>query len=326
MSTLLQKCTVCGGILDEEDLFCANCGTEAPDHQKQNASHTQLATHNFQCDGCGASMSYDASAQTLRCPFCGSEKLHEEKDAKVLAPERVVPFAVSQQDALGRLQKWLPSSFWRPSDLAQQAVVTKLTQVYVPYWTFSGKTFTYWTADSSQTPWGARGNWVPLAGEHRGEYVGLLIGASGALTPSETTVLCPFDLAAGVPPEEVDLQNVVYEQFRVQRKYARPLAQQGLEKLEAEACRQYVPGNCRNMKVNLRVENLAAEPILLPVWIMAYQYRDQVYRFLVNGQTGRHTGTAPTSYTKIALVIGGVLLALFVVLLCMGAIGAIAGR
>ena len=75
-----------------------------------------------------------------------------------------------------------------------------------------------------------------------------------------------------------------------------------LENLESQACRQFVPANCRNLKVNVRVEGLTGEPVLLPVWIMAYRYRDQVFRFLVNGQTGRCTGTAPTSYRKIAAV------------------------
>ena len=249
MASTLQKCTVCGALLDEEDIFCANCGTEAPEVNKQDGSHTQLATHNFACEGCGASMSYDASAQTLRCPFCGSEKLHEEKDAKVLAPDRVVKFEVSQSQALDSLRKWLPGSFWRPSDLAEQAVVTGMTAVYVPYWVFSGETFTYWTADTSQVPFGASASWYPVSGEHRGNYNGVLIGASGVLTPSETASLCPFELSNGVPPEQVDLNNVVYEQFRVQRKYARPLAQQGLENLEAQACQQFVPGNCRSMAV-----------------------------------------------------------------------------
>ena len=327
MSDLLQKCTVCGAILDEEDLFCANCGTEAPPPETRQKKQTTLVSkHNFQCDGCGASMSYDASAQALRCPFCGGEKLTEQKDAKVLAPNRVVPFSISQRQALAALEQWLPSSFWRPDDLARQAQVTKLTQVFVPYWVFSAQTFTNWTADSSQVPWGARGAWLPLAGEHRGEYSGLLIGASSVLTPEETKTLCPFDLSAGQPPGQVDLDNVVFEQFRVQRKYARPLAQQGLEQLETEACRPYVPGNCRNLHVNVRVENLAAEPVLLPLWIMAYHYRDQVYRFLVNGQTGRCTGSAPTSYTKIALVVGGVLLAIIALFFCLGIIGAASRR
>ena len=327
MTTTLHKCTVCGALLDEEDLFCANCGAEAPvPPGEQRPPLTQLATHNFLCDGCGAGMSYDASAQTLRCPFCGGEKLTEVKDAKVLAPQRIVPMTVTRDAAMACLQKWLPSSFWRPSDLAQQAVVEKMTPVYVPYWVFSAETFTYWTADTSRTPLGARGNWFPMSGEHRGQYQGLLIGASGSLTPAETTALCPFDLAEGLPPEQVDLTNVVYEPFQVQRKYARPLAQRGFEDLIARDCRPYVPGNCRNLKVNVRVENLAGEPVLLPVYIMAYRYKGHVYRFLVNGQTGRCTGTAPTSYLKIAGVVALVLAVILLAILCMGLGGMVAGR
>jgi hypothetical protein len=99
-----------------------------------------------------------------------------------------------------------------------------------------------------------------------------------------------------------------------------------LENLESQACRQYVPDNCRNMKVNVRVEGLTGEPVLLPVWMMAYRYKDQVFRFLVNGQTGRCTGTAPTSYRKIAAVVGIVIAVIVGGLICMGLAGAIAGR
>lgn len=327
MTSLLTKCAVCQALLDEEDLFCANCGTEAPaGDERQPARLAQVSTHNFECQGCGASMSYDASAQTLRCPFCGSENLAEQKDVKVLRPNWVVPFAIQQPDALARMRQWMGSSFWRPGDLAQRAEVTTLTQVYVPYWAFAARVYTYWTADTNQTPSGARGNWFPVSGHNQASYSGILVGASSVLTPAETNALLPFDLAAGVPPEQVDLENVVYEQFRVQRKYARPLAHAGLEDQERRACSQYVPGNSRNLKVNVRVEGLTGEPILLPMFVMAYRYQDQVHRFLVNGQTGKCTGTAPTSYAKIAGVVGIVIAVIVGIAICVGIIGAIAGH
>jgi hypothetical protein len=327
VSDLLTKCSVCHALLDEEDLFCANCGTEAPaGEERRQAQQTIVATHNFECQGCGASMSYDASAQTLRCPFCGSEKLSEQKDVKVLRPKWVVPFAIDQQAALTNMRQWMGGSFWRPGDLAQAAQVTKLTQVYVPYWVFAARVYTYWTADTSQTPPGARGDWFPLAGQNQGSYSGLLVGASSVLTPAETGALAPFDLTAAVPPEQVDLENIVYEQFRVQRKYARPLAQAGLEDLERQLCHKYVPANCRNMKVNVRVEGLTGEPVLLPIFVMAYRYKDQVHRFLVNGQTGKCTGTAPVSYRKIAAVVGIVIAVVVGIVICMGIVGAVSGR
>lgn len=299
------RCAVCQALLDEEDLFCPNCGAESPRRDPASAVASRTSTHNFVCSGCGASMSYDASAGALRCPFCGSTRLESRPDYKVLSPERVVPFAVDRAAAAAKLRQWLGRGFWRPGDLARQAEVVSMTAVYVPYWVFAARTHSYWTADTSQTPPGARASWYPLAGEHQGEYSGLLIGASGALAAAETGALCPFDLSAGVAPQQVDLDNVIVEEFSVPRKYARPLARAAIENLESEACdAQYVPGQSRNVKVSVRVLGLTSQPVLLPVWMMAYRYRDEVFRFLVNGQTGRSTGTAPISWYKIAVAVG----------------------
>jgi len=301
-----KRCEVCQSLLDEEDLFCSNCGTEAPKPEpvERPPDGNRVATYNFTCNSCGAAMSYDASAQGLRCPFCGSVEMVAQSDVRILAPQKVVPFRVAREEAVAAMRRWLGRGFWRPGRLAQEASVVTMTPVYVPYWVFEARTHTHWTADTDRTPPGARGDWYPLAGEHHGQYSGLLIGASGALTPGETTDLCPFDLAAAVPPEQVDLENITVEQFSLLRKYARPMAREGLEQSEAEACRAaYVPGGARNVHVNVLVEGMASVPVLLPVWIMAYRFRDRVFRFLVNGQSGRATGRAPTSWLKVVTAI-----------------------
>ncbi|HEV2970792.1 MAG TPA: zinc ribbon domain-containing protein, partial [Pirellulales bacterium] len=314
MPDILSKCVTCGAVLDEEDLFCPNCGAEAPSRDGGAAPAAHETTHNFVCKGCGASMSYDASAGTLRCPFCGSTELEKRPDAKEIAPERIVPFVVTQEQAIGAMRQWLGSSYWRPGDLSEQAAIVKMTPVYVPYWVFDGQTHTYWTADSSHTPAGARSSWYPITGQHEGTYQGLLVGASGALTPGETAALCPFDLSPAVPPDKIDLNNSIYERFTVPRKYARPLASQGFEQLEAAACRPSVPGSARNLKVNVRITDLTSQPMLVPVWIMAYRYQDRVFRFLANGQTGRVTGQAPLSWRKIAVAIAIVVLVILLFL------------
>jgi len=314
MYDLSHRCTVCRCLLDEEDLFCPNCGTEAPFAAQRSVAQAgaMLSTCNFQCEGCGASMSYDARAQSLRCPFCGSIRLKSQADKKTLSPQRVVPFRVGQNQAVAAVRAWLGRGMFRPSNLATDAIVVQTQRVYVPYWVFQAKTHTYWTADSSRTPPGARASWYPMTGEHRGSYQNLLVGASGVLTPGETEGLCPFYLDDSLPPEQVDLDNVIYEQFSIPRKYARPLAVSGIQLLEQQACRKYVPGSIRNPKTNVLIEALSSYPVLLPVWIMAYRYREKVFRILVNGQTGRVTGVAPISWAKVAV---------FVLMCVAGAIG-----
>ena len=74
-----------------------------------------------------------------------------------------------------------------------------MTPVYVPYWVFRAKTHS-----PSGPPIQATRRPVlavtgfPLSGEHREEYTGLLIGASGALTAGETASIHPFDLSQGL--------------------------------------------------------------------------------------------------------------------------------
>ena len=43
--------------------------------------------------------------------------------------------------------------------------------------------------------------------------------------------------------------------------------------------------------------------LLLPVWISSFKYKDKVYQFAVNGQTGRVYGRTPVSAIKVILTI-----------------------
>jgi hypothetical protein len=48
---------------------------------------------------------------------------------------------------------------------------------------------------------------------------------------------------------------------------------------------------------------------------MAYRYKDEVYRFLVNGQNGHAIGRAPVSWFKITVAAAIAVLVLLVLLL-----------
>jgi hypothetical protein len=325
-----SRCTVCRTYLDVEDLFCSNCGTENLSgvdaegvglEQSMTRTTQQASVLSFQCDQCGASMSYDASSKRLRCPFCGSEKMSERTDARTLKPSAIVPFVVQHSQVEQLLRTWLSQGFWKPGDASQSSIVDKVTQVYVPFWVFSATTETAWTADSSAVTSGARGNWRPMSGTRRGEYQGILVGASGTLTPLEIKEIAPFDLSDSVAPESLDLSNIIVEEFRVTRRDARGQAAFYVEQLESTQSEQVVPGNIRNLNVNVRLQSMRSEPVLLPIWIMVYQYRNQPFRVLVNGQTGEVYGVAPFSYAKLTGVVAGMFLLVlaFIVIIAIAA-------
>ncbi|MFM2377222.1 MAG: hypothetical protein RLZZ165_2319, partial [Bacteroidota bacterium] len=73
--------------------------------------------------------------------------------------------------------------------------------------------------------------------------------------------------------------------------------------IRAEVSRM-VPGDTqRNLSIDTRKERISFKHILLPLWIAAYVYNRKVYRFMVNGQTGKISGKKPISAWKVALLI-----------------------
>ena len=110
MTATLPRCATCRALVDTEDLFCANCGTEVPQAARAPVPGRPIEARNFECGGCGASMNYDAGAQALKCPFCGSVDLVEEPGRSILAPELVLPFALDRAQAEAALRAWLGSS------------------------------------------------------------------------------------------------------------------------------------------------------------------------------------------------------------------------
>jgi hypothetical protein len=85
------------------------------------------------------------------------------------------------------------------------------------------------------------------------------------------------------------------------------MAQAILEQQASRTVQSTIRGNVRNLRVNLFLRNMKSTPLLLPVWIMVYHYKQKPYRVLINGQTGEVTGAAPFSGTKLAVVIAAVL-------------------
>jgi predicted RNA-binding Zn-ribbon protein involved in translation (DUF1610 family) len=314
MSVTIERCETCGAMVDVEDLFCANCGTEVPDAKQHGQARVATAAKNFGCRSCGATMNYDAAAKSLKCPFCGSVDLVEDASSGVLSPELVVPFVFDRAQAENRLRAWLGSSFWHPSDLRSMAQLTELKPVYLPFWIVSTRVRTHWSADTSRTPIGARGNWFPLYGRGERTYENLWVPAGGAIRPDELNAILPFDLGPAVAPEKVDLVDITVEQFSVSRRYARPLVQTLLESLESQAVSGQLPANSRHIHVNVLMQDAASKPVLAPAYVMAYRYRNGVYRSLVNGQDGRATGTSPFAMWKLSGILAIVILLILIAL------------
>jgi len=55
--------------------------------------------------------------------------------------------------------------------------------------------------------------------------------------------------------------------------------------------------------IQTQMGDVTFKHVLLPVWLAAYKYRGETYRFVVNGRTGRVQGERPYSTLKIAIAV-----------------------
>ena len=78
-----------------------------------------------------------------------------------------------------------------------------------------------------------------------------------------------------------------------------------------------MPGDVQSgLTVQTDLDVGGSDLILLPVHVLSYRYGEKVYRFLVNGQTGKMVGEKPWSGSRIAfVVIASVLLIVVVIVL-----------
>ena len=69
---------------------------------------------------------------------------------------------------------------------------------------------------------------------------------------------------------------------------------------------------------NINLEKLENNYVLFPVWMLNIKYKDKIYTFAMNGQTGKLIGDIPIDKTKAILLWLGVFIITFIVAFLIG--------
>ena len=324
-ATKKLRCDFCGAVRDvpkgqgaivEHDLFA---GIEALPHGL-GVDDTKVA----RCKECGAQVHFNGAKTATSCAFCGSASiLVQEENRKLLRPESLVPFAIEKKRANEEFARWIKKLWFRPSDLRRLATVQELGGIYVPFWTYDAEVASSWTADAGyyyyvteeyevvengetvvKTREIRHTRWESAWGQRADAYDDVLVCASVGLPQDLADSLKSFDTAQLVPYTPGYLAGWQAEEYAVDLQTGFGRAKEKIDSEQNERCASDVPGDThRALDVNNTYSALTFKHVLLPVWLAAYRYRGDVYRYLVNGQTGEVQGKAPYSFWKIALTV-----------------------
>jgi len=337
-----RACESCGCPVERGDPFCPACGSPQADAAPapQAAQEEPAAEQrHFRCENCGAEVGVDPDQRSYTCTFCDSTYVVEfapEQTGRA-APEFVIGFAVTPEEAQKKFRKWLAGNDWfRPGDLKLAKVEEKLKGVYLPFWSYSMLAESDWSADIGEYWWRTETytttdkdgktvtktrrvretEWWGLRGGHHRYYNGFLISGSRGLPQESAERIKPFHLPALKRYRPRFLAGWLSEEYSIERDEALALCQREFRSREQRQVAAHLPGDTySNLRVATRFSHVNSDLILLPIYLLSYRYRDKVYRFLVNGQTGKVAGDKPLSWRRIAAAVGGGLLLVGLVVL-----------
>jgi hypothetical protein len=289
---------------------------------------------SIKCESCGAVNTFDPSVISTECAFCGSNQVvPQDQVAQVVKPETLLPFAVDQDHAVDLFRGWLGRGFFRPNAVRKIArdARAKIQGVYLPFWTFDAYTSSQWRAEAGHyyyttenySATDERGRrvqrtrqvqhirWVPASGFLPLSFDDVLVPATRSVDQDMVERIYPFDTDLLVPYEPKFLSGWGAEAYTIDLKDAWVMGQSLIQEDVRAACAREVPGDTyRNLQVRTAFSDMTYKHVLFPVWIASYRYRDKVYHFLINGQTGEVQGEAPISWIKVVLVVMVVLIIL----------------
>ncbi len=280
----------------------------------------------YNCPSCGAEVVTTASTAATTCFYCQNPVVLGGRLSGEFKPDRVIPFALSKDKAIEKFLEMCKKRWFLPKDFASKKQFDKLTGVYFPYWYIDTQRQASMTALGKKIKtWRAGNKRYTETSTYRLVRSGDLIVKNvfeRALKSQDRDMLqCvhPFDLTKAHPFAMSYLSGFQAEKRDIERNDIQQQVNQQMQKycqdLLKETMSEYTGVVTENYNDTTDLE--AWSYTLLPVWIVTYKYKEKIFPFAINGQTGKTYGELPVSKGRLAILFAIV----FVLIMGLGLLG-----
>ena len=333
METLLEyKCPACGGALSFDaslqKLKCPYCDTEFEVEalreldealkQEQPSDFTwesqpegqwsEDETQNLRsyiCQSCGGEIVGDLNTAATNCPYCDNPVVMAGNFTGTLRPDLVVPFKLSKEQAKAALQQHLNKKPLLPRLFKTQNRIESIQGIYVPFWLFDTD------ADASIRYRATRvHHWSDANYNYtRTSFYSLLragtigfdnvpVDGSSKMDNALMESIEPYDMTQAVDFQTAYLAGYLADKFDVEAEDCKTRANDRIRASTEAAFAGTTVGYSTVIpeNTNIRLSGGRVRYALLPAWILTTRYRDKIYTFAMNGQTGKLVGNLPIDW------------------------------
>ena len=271
------------------------------------SAQEQAQMKAYNCPSCGAEIITDETTVATQCVYCGNPSILPGKLDSATRPEKVIPFVKEKADAQAAFKELIKGKKLLPDGFLKHNRIEDITGVYVPFWTFDCQAQAKMVYRAEKVTHHTQGDYDVTTTTH---YMALRDGSIGfdkipvdgstkfddtlmeAIEPYRYDDLKDFT-SAYLPGYQAEIHDV---SMSVAKLRADERVTESVEREFADTVRGYTSVHVQSENINL--QDGRAENVLLPVWMLNARWKDKVYAFAMNGQTGKFIGDLPIDKAK----------------------------
>ncbi len=327
---LHYKCPSCGSDMrfdpNSGQLTCQSCLMQVDIEQYQEEltprpSDDVEDTIDYHCDNCGADLVTTPDTAATTCSFCGAGVVIVERLADSLKPAMVIPFTISKEEAVKAFQRWCRNGLLTPKGFMTADRIKSMTGIYVPFWLFDLNSKVQVSATCTKVRTYRQGDYMYTETSYFDayrdinlDYLKIPVDASVKMNDEVMDKLEPF------PYDQLKDFKTPYLAGYIAEKYnysdeellsrAKDKVNDYIESFIRSSFAGYSSVSYKAKQIN--TSNVNSNYVLLPVWMVSYDYNRSEHTFAMNGQTGKVIGKPPISSGKVTAWFSGIAAGVFV--------------
>lgn len=318
-------CEFCLSDFDKHELDEAGSAEKAREKQEQDEAFREQMQAYF-CPSCGAEVMTDGETVADFCYYCHNPVVISDKLSGAFRPDKVIPFKFGKQQAIEKFLKYAKSHRFVPKDYFCAEQVDKITGVYYPFWVTDADSSAAINAEGTRIRTWIVGNvkyteTTRLEFEREGEIHFEDIVTSALSTEDK-------EMLEGVLPYPSDsleefsmpyLTGFVAKKRDVERETLGEEVRERMQDYADRLLRGTIDGQVSKTAPRMQIHKSHWEYALMPVWVLTYRDKEgQIYKYAMNGYTGKVYGELPISKVKLALTFAAIMAAVAAVIFALG--------
>lgn len=318
------SCKYCDGVFTLEELQKHNNASSVKNNTNENKDDVDISHVSYHCNNCGAEIIADEQTAATFCVYCGNTAILKSKLSNKFAPNRIIPFKTEKKQAIEAFKKLAKGKPLVPKDFVSEKNIEKIRGIYIPFWLYDIKVEGNLDCDAQKID-----EWV-VGDTHYTKTSIYKLYRAGSMefygVPVDGSTRFANDIMNTIEPfryEDLTEYNHAYLSGFYAEKYDvnSDTAFEDAKKRSLESAKEIMMNDSLGYTSKIVTQNTLSpsitktEYILLPVWMVNVKYKNEMYLFAMNGQTGEFVGNIPLDKTKA--VVYGIIAFVISVLICI---------